>query len=52
MEPSFIKLVIAFLHNKVALADVQETYTKAYAAMHEDAIRLQCFAPVLHLLFG
>jgi hypothetical protein len=49
MDPSFIKLVLTFLRNKVALADVQETYAKVYAAMHEDDIRLQCFAPVLHL---
>ncbi len=31
MEPSFIKLMLALLQDKVAVANVQETYAKAYA---------------------
>jgi hypothetical protein len=48
-DPSFIKLVLDFLHDTVDLADVQETYAKTYAAMHEADIGLRCFPPVLHL---
>ncbi len=49
IDPSFIKLVFAFLHNKVDLAEVQETHAKTYAAMHKADIGLCCFPPVLHL---
>ncbi len=48
-DPSFIKLVLDFLHDTVDLADVQETYAKTYAAMHVADIGLRCFPPVLHL---
>ena len=50
-DPSFIKLVLDYLHDQVDPADVQETYAKTYAAMHEADIGLRCFPPVLHL-FG
>jgi hypothetical protein len=48
-DPSFIKLVLDYLHDTVDSADVQETYAKTYAAMHEADIGLRCFPPVLHL---
>jgi hypothetical protein len=41
--------VLDHLHNTVDSADVQETYAKTYAAMHEADIGLRCFPPVLHL---
>jgi hypothetical protein len=50
-DPSFIKLVLDYLHDPVDSADVQETYAKTYAAIREADIGLHYFPPVLHPFF-